>query len=63
MDKSDGQKVADQAHVSASMHGVALQAYALAHDVAVECFDSLGDYFQELGHLMISAANVAINGM
>jgi len=63
LDGEDGQKVADQAHESASMRGAAFQASALAHVVAVECVKSLGGYFQEFGHVMISAANLAINGM
>jgi hypothetical protein len=63
LDGDEGQSVANQAHVSASMHGAALQSYALAHVVAVECFESLGDYFREFGELMISGSNVAINGM
>jgi hypothetical protein len=29
----------------------------------VECFHSLGEYFEELGEFMISGSNVAINGM
>jgi hypothetical protein len=62
MDKADGREVADQVYESASLHGVALQAYALGQIVAVECVSSLGEYFQPFGQFMISAFNVGING-